>query len=502
MKALLWTTLLSLLLLTGCGDTKEVVTQEVSDPEVLTLVQGADELKFQIETSRILRSAALRDRQKVEALIDIVKGNSILLGRNAADTNALTGLATAISEFETVMISERDKPRINEVMQIGRNILVRYADLNGFSLDGYQWLLYSYRFSSSVGNFGSSDIPIEWEVRPIQNERYAISARGTNKTAVLLTPTFDLTNAENPSYQIRHSLRVEEAFPPKDEFNESKIRNVAFRVYVSTSFKDGETPDFRNREKWQRVSLGKQPTGRDFHLIDSGLISLKEFKGKKVTMAFVYKNDNSIDNHSLNWAIERFELYGAAKEINVQSRPTPFNPAAQNRIGKKIWKHDFPKKKLEGLEQVTLSGTPNDFVMGEHRGNAFVLMDSFQKPGTKLLSTVDPIDLSEVLNPYIRIKHTINRSSREFQENNYVSLVVAEHEEGKEAKDLNWQVIDFEYDTPGDSWTVFTTEFVALPEALKGKKVRVGWRHTAEGSTYPTWQFYEADLRDIKPEEL
>ena len=485
----------------SCGESSEVTSSDLKDEEVIALVQKADELKFQIETRRILRSAALRDRQKIQAIVDRVKANAILLAIDSRDNSALTGLATAIKEYETVVISERDLPRINNAINLGRSILVRYANIQGYPIRNFSWQLYSYRFSQNIGIFGSSDMPIQWGVRAIQQERYAISARGTNKTAVLLTPTFDLSKVQNPAYQIRHSLRVEEAFPPKDEFNESKIRNVAFRAYVSTSYTDGDKPDFRNKEKWKRVSLGKQPTGKDFHLIDSGIVSLSSFAGQKITMAFVYKNDGSIDNHNLSWAIERFELYGVSGNIKIQPRPRPFDPNAQNNIGKRIWNHSFPKDELYGLQQVTLDGIPGEFSMGEHRGKTFMLMDSFQKPGEKLLYT-DPIDLSQVLYPHIRIKHTINKSTPIFKEKGFVSMVAAKYEEGVEAENLKWQVLKFKNDTPGNTWNVYTTEFISLPSNLKGKKIRLGWRHKAEGETFPTWQFYEADLRDIKPEEL
>jgi hypothetical protein len=94
--------------------------------------------------------------------------------------------------------------------------------------------------------------------------------------------------------------------------------------------------DTTQERLWKRVSLGKTPTGLNFNTIDSGVISLQEFVGHKITMAMVYENNNDLGNHMLSWAIERFELYGITDQLSYEERPIPFDPNAQDALGSTV----------------------------------------------------------------------------------------------------------------------------------------------------------------------
>lgn len=500
MKALTLHLLLTLMLLAGltsCGDTEDVVVSGVSDPQVAELVQESDELTFLITTQRILRSAAQRDREQIEGTLSRIKTASMLLDANPQDRSALMSLRAGVEFYSNIIVSERDQPRINKVFDKGRSLLVKYANLQGVPLEDLQWRLFSYRFSEDVSPFGSSDTPIDWSIRFVQQDRYAISARGRNKSSVLLTPTFDLSNVKNPAYSIRHMYQVEEGFPPKPTFDRSLILNTAFRVYVSTTYKDGDEPRFSNRRQWTRVGLGRPPLGLNFHTTESGIISLKEFEGKKITMAFVFTNNEEIQNHQLSWAIERFELHGVSEKLNYKARPVPFDPSVQDGLGKNIWKYDFPSNLLDGVTQVTLSGDPADFRLDGERGN-IVRAGNRDTVGEKLLYTNTVVDLSKVEFPFIRIKHTINHYDQEFQDKFNVRLVVAEDEPGKDPKDFNWIRVPFEKNNPpGSNWNVYVSEFAPIPAELSGKKIRVGWYHKSEGKSSPSWQVHFTELRNI-----
>lgn len=492
--------MLGLLSFTSCSDGDEVVQSQM-DSGAQELVAEANKLTFLLESGRILRSSSQRDFLQVQSMVEAVKVSAILLGENPFNRSALLRLKGVVEFYDKVFISERDKPRINEVFDRAYSLMVRFANVQGINVEDVRWTLFSYRFSEDISPFGSSDVPNQWSLQFVQQERYAIRVRGENKQAVLLSPTFDLTNVKNPAFQLRHSFQVEEHFIPRPFFNREQILNEAFRVYVSTTYKDGDQVNFNNRDQWRRVSLGTLPLGLNFNTVDSGLIPIREFAGKKITMAMVYRNGDDIGNHILAWAIERFELYGVSDVFKYKKRPQPFDPEAQDALGTVIWEHDFNDVQIGDLQQVTLDGSPADFRGTERNGSKYVQAGNRGTQGTQLLYT-RPIDLSGAQAPHIRIEHTINFYDQQYQEKKNVKLVVAVDDPGKPVEQLNWIPVDFELNNPpGSDWSIYKTEFMLIPSELQGKTIRIGWSHTSEDDSSPAWQIHQTDLRDI-PELL
>ena len=718
MKTYFWPFLISLsLLLAGCGDNQDEVKPSIGDPLIESLVQEADELAFQMDTGRILRNASLRDRGQVRGTIERVKVSSVLLDADPFNRSALMSLKTAFKFFQNIVITERDQPRIDKVLNSARSLMVKYAAIQGVPLDDLQWEIFSYRFSDGISPFGSSDIPNFWSIRFVQQERYAVNVRGENKTATLLSPTFDLSNAKNPGYSIRHSFQLEKHYLPRDFFNRSDILNNAFRAFVTEKYNDNNEPyklvtvsgskittyerflvtdnglikdgqissneakegeyltcspmvrpeqskkcvkeiapvsriiskvinvpaknsislalrhrlssqnekegarikiaevtnldndkidheklewtsitpaktskktwekqdqfffdiptkyagkkillafemnattpsttwdlyysalsaknegekwsrfwrndfsrfgvkdfthqatgnptqkfstfeakvsDTKEERLWKRISLGKLPIGLNFNTVDSGINSLEEFAGKKITIAFVYENNASLGNHILSWAIERFELYGVLENLQYVTRPQPFDPNAQDNLGKPLWRQNFSEDLLGDLEQITLSGDPAMFRGEERNGDKYVRGGDVNTEGTKLLYSA-AIDLDGTVAPAIRIEHTIKFYEGIYKDDNDVRLVIAEDIPGKEIADLDWTRVTFELNNPpGDNWNRYKSEFVLIPENLKNKKVRVGWSHRSRDKSSPAWQIMDTEIRDI-PELL
>ncbi len=497
MKTKILMLILPFLIFTSCSDDEVVNVKEPMSIEGQTLEDEVNKVNFLLDSGRLLRNSNEWDFERTRSMIQRIYAANIRLYENPFDRSALISLKDSIKFYDDVFISERDKPRFDVLFNNAYSLLVRYANIQGVNIEDVQWTLFSYRFSQDVSPFGSTDVPNLWSIRPVQQERYAINVRGEDKQAVLLTPTFDLTKTKNPAYQLRHSFQLEEHFRPRPFFNREQILNEAFRVYVSTTYKDGDKVNFRDPKQWKRVSLGDLPLGLNFNTVDSGRVSLKEFAGKKITMAMVYRNASDIGNHILSWAIERFELYGVSADFSYKKRPQPFDPDAQDILGTTIWEHDFNRVQLGDLEQVTIEGNPADFRNTERNGTKYVSAGSQGTEGTKLLYSA-PINLAGKSAPHIRIEHTINFYDPPFQKKNHVKLMVAEENSSLPVEQLNWIAVNFELNNPpGSDWSIYKTEFVLLPKSLMGKSIRIGLSHTSEGNSSPAWQIHQLDLRDI-----
>lgn len=702
----------SVLLITSCSEKTQEVQPEIGDPEILELITEAEALKFEMNSGRIFRTTSLRDRERIRATIDRIYTAGAILDQEPHNKSALISLKSTVQFYESLFITERDQPRVEILIKKGRNLLVKYAAIQGVDLAELQWEIYSYRFSNDVTPFGSTEAPNPWTIQFVQQERYAVRVRGENKTAPLLSPTFDLTNVKNPAFALRHSFQVEEHFIPREQFDRNLIMEEAFNIYGSIKFKDKDadfntttvsgntvstvsvfgiedgaivlkeivsrntvvnsmevcesdlsiddlSPEFRcytenkpvarivtenpidipvspelslalrhdtigglnpkdvsfiiadyidgkpldeyewervslsfpekkewdfNQQKffnvpevyagrkvlvgfemrsenpkeewdlyyaalsskkddgrwqrlwsqsfdrngtnglvdlssydprstfrltehkvdqfknpriWKRLPMGKLPLGLNFNTVESGLNSLEEFAGKKVVLAFVYRNGADLFNHQLSWAIERFELYGLTDELKVTPRPIPFNPDSQDGMGAPVWRHNFSDIQIGGLQQVTIEGNPSLFRNDERNGDKWVRGGNIDTQGTQLLYT-DPIDLGSAVAPAIRIFHTLNFYTGIYKQENDVRLQVALDEPSKAIEELNWQVVDFEMNNPtGGDWNQYKSEFVKLPSNLIGKTIRVGWYHRSRDKSSPAWQILDTEIRDI-----
>lgn len=266
----------------GTGKTVDEVQTQIADQDILNLVSEADTFAFLMDTGRVLRSASERDKLQVRGTIERVKASSILLDFNPNDRSALMSLKSAFKFFDKIIITERDQPRLKEVLDKARALMVKYAAIQRVSLDDLQWEIFSYRFSEEVTPFGSPDSPNQWSIRFVQQERYAINVRGENKKAILLSPTFDLTNVKNPGYSLRHSFQVEEHFLPRASFNRSKILNNAFRVFVSTKYNNKLETYKLVTVRGTRVTTYKRFIVTDNGLVTDGTLTADEAAGSQL----------------------------------------------------------------------------------------------------------------------------------------------------------------------------------------------------------------------------
>ena len=147
MKTLLKTILLtSALLFVGCtddgvigtGKSVDEVQSQIGDSDIQNLVTEADTFAFLMDTGRVLRSASERDKLQVRGTIERVKASSILLDFDPNDRSALMSLKTAFKFFDKIIITERDQPRLKVVLNQARSLLVKYAAIQGVSLEDLQ----------------------------------------------------------------------------------------------------------------------------------------------------------------------------------------------------------------------------------------------------------------------------------------------------------------------------------------------------------------------------
>ncbi len=473
-------------LLLNCGGSDKQVSG-YKDPKVEELIADATDLDYLIGSQQILRNSSDRDKQQLQSALNAIKVNLAILDEKPGDSAALQRLNTAIEEYETLIITERDQERIRPIFDEAVRLLAKFAKVQKTDLPNIRWSVFSYRFSDGLGDFTNVIDNNNWKVRYVQQERY-LANFGSGKviTAAMVSPIYDFSDVKNVAYSMRHNIGVED--DPQDQATRSQIMNETFKIMVSTTYKKGDKFDIK---KFRRLPMGVLPTGLNFDTVDTGVIPLNDYSGKKnVTFAIVYDQKYKLERFSyISWSIERFNIYGLSdKKLPYVSAYIPPLPSSLE--------YNFGTDGFSKLQQITVDGSPDEFVLGDHNGTKFIKMQNQNARGTKLMFSA-PIDISALKKPAVQFEHTINFYEGDAKANNDVRMVVAEYQAGVNPTDLDWKTLDFKKGPTGDSWDVFKTEDLNLPTELVGKVIRLGWSHTSRDGSTPVWQMISTNIKDL-----
>ena len=474
-------------MLANCGGSEKQVS-EYNDPQVESLIESATDMDYLIASEQILRNASQRDLENLKSSLHNIRVNLAILDETPQNSEALSRLSTAILAYESLIITERDQERIRPVFDAAAKLLAKYARTQKTDLNNIRWSVFSYRFSDGLGDFTNMVPNAEWKVRFVQQERYlATYGNGKPTMAVMLSPIYDLTRVKNLAYSMRHNIGVEDDLG--SETTRSEVMNNTFKVMVSTTYKKGDAFDI---SEFKRLPMGPTPSGLNFDTIDTGIINLKAYEGKsKVTFAIIFDHKTTLERYSwLSWSIERFNLFGLTDtDLPYVSAFVPPAPTS--------WEYNLGEQGFkDGLQQVTVEGTPEDYEVSEHNNVKFMKMQNQNARGTKLLFTT-PLDIKDLLEPAVQLKQTINFYEGEAKTKKDVRMVIAEYKKGVAPQDLEWQTLDFKTAPAGDGWDIVNSEELPIPEELKGKVIRLGWSHTSRDGSTPVWQIISTNIKDL-----
>ena len=310
------------------------------------------------------------------------------------------------------------------------------------------------------------------------------NARGTK---LLFTAPIDLANLIEPSVQLEHTINFYEG---------DAVANKDVKMVIA-EYKKGVNPA---ELEWKDLDFKVGPEGNSWNVFKSEDLALPaEFVGKVVRLGWQHtaRDGSTPVWQMISTNIKDQALTGAtAPFLEDDFVAEPQNDEPQVPSEAMTWKYDFAVKGLTEVSQITLEGTPADFVESEHNGKKFIKMQDRNARGTKLLMT-EVVDLAGNAEPTIQMVHTINFYNDAAKEQKDLKFMIALEEEGALAQDLKWEEIEFQQGPTGSGWDIYTSEDFVLPQAYVGKKVRLGWFHTARDGSTPVWQIHSVNIKDL-----
>ena len=343
----------------ACGPADQPTKGAELDFSLTPILDQVDQILWEMAQKNLFIQLSTERQQQITQLMGEIKTALLRLqdGNNQLATYHL--LSSYVDQLADFPFLERDQIVMTPFFQSLQELLGVFAKKHGINYQKRSWVLFSYQFSNGLAPFANFSTHVPWDT-DFAIDRYFTSVTGQNNIALLVSPEFDLSEVNNPAFQITHSLRINRNTGkfPLDPFNRREIMEKVFTAYVAADFSSQNLQlNSAPWENWQKVSLGKLPSSFDFHTRSSGPIDLSEFAGKKVNIIFLFDHNASVyGRHFLTWQIEKFELLGNGGRVN----PVP--------VAQVLWKHQFTNSNFSQFLNVSLAGQEGAWQTGAHGG--------------------------------------------------------------------------------------------------------------------------------------
>jgi hypothetical protein len=383
----------------------------------------------------------------------------------------------------------RDEIAFRNFLEQVSEIIDLSANRMNLAVTNVNWKLFSYKFSRGLHPFATFSDSTEWDTGISLDRYYARVAGGNPVKSWLLSPKIDLSRATKPSFKMRHTITINRS-ADGGWFDRAEILRNGFKVLVSTDY-DGSDP---NKATWESLKINIPQSTTDFFTDDTDKISLAKYAGQRVTLGFVFELKRDYGFHYSSWQIENFQIWGAGK---VQGTKSNGAYKAHSVFGDNIvFNHKF-NGRFKGFSQQTVEGQPAEFLRKFRAGKHYVTISGFagpdapRKDGTQVLLS-DAIDLSFVTEARVSVLQTINHYYN--KEKELIKIVAIE--EGLDFSKANYKELNFNKVPPGQDWNPVQSEWLALPEELQRKKVRIGFIYKSVEDEAPSWDLFRLLIQD------
>lgn len=263
------------------------------------------------------------------------------------------------------------------------------------------------------------------------------------------------------------------------------VRNIDkenFRLKISTNYNGGDPRESIWKE-FKHIPDDFRSEPNSWLNFSSLPIDLSEFLGKEIVIAFQYLN---IEGNHTAWEIDEVLIDGEAEKLPVTELEITFSNIPTVEGVNELLSLDFAQSFAE-LELETDNDNAALFKGTERNGESYVEISGFKTKshGTSSL-TMKPYKLGQG-ESFIKIKQAINHYRGEAKTENFIKIEVLD----SETKESLFSA-DFVNSPSGTTWDAVESEWLALPELLKGKSIQIRFTYQcdSERGLFPSWNLY------------
>lgn len=469
-------------------------TQE--DTRATALIQEADLIRSSISRGYLLQSSSRRDKVGIETLLVKIQTALRAISNNPNDQTAYQNLRIYLKELEGFQLLSEDRPQFQDFVSKAYSFGQEYASKAGLSLNGLGWLLFGYNFSAGTAPFYSYP-ENSWESGWTLDDSW-IKMSNTSASAVLLSPSFNLSQVKDPAFRFSHLFLANKSSSnsASDKFDREQYLREGFTVHVSATYKAGEDPfesleggslgagskldDPKNKWQWQQVDLGPLPFSFDFASLETPMIDLGPYRSENVTIAF-YFNNRGLGNHYTIWQIDRFELVGSSEGNSSFEYELPPESLIYN---------DFTGNSMGDFQVFTVNPDGSKWMSGAGGGNDYAVAKPFGRDSeTWLLSPI--YVLGNQTDLQLNVGEIVNTPIwQNFR------LRISTDYKGGDPRSATWTEIEHSKEVRNNSWESINTSVNLMP--YQGQEIVIAFQYVDPGGPGNNERVWEIDWLNIK----
>jgi hypothetical protein len=243
----------------------------------------------------LLRNASDRERQSFSDILYDIKISTQRLKKNPNDAQALSSLYLASQSYNTLSILEVDGSQLGELKARLFETIDVLARIQGKTLDNIERILFEKQFTYDLLPFQAiTDVGAKGWIKNNHEEISYAYVSGSRTSSWMFTQTLDLTNVKNPGFQVTQAIS-----------NRGNPYDGTVFFLVSENYTGGDPA----QATWEVIPVERLPDGSGFTVVESEVVSLKRFEGKKIVMAFRY-DTRTAANYPI-WQINDFKFIGS-----------------------------------------------------------------------------------------------------------------------------------------------------------------------------------------------
>lgn len=474
--------------LSGCDESNKVPA--ASDTQAMGLVKDAERLQEDVQLGYRLTSLSTRDKSTLTKLLNDIKVGLLRTAERPDDVEALQILKRALKEWDksAIQLQRIDQGPFNEFL---RRVYLHLQDRSsalGVNVNELTWSLFEDDFAAGVAPFSTFSTGATWDTDWALDQPL-IKVSGSDVKSWLISPTFDLSQIQNPSFRVEHLFLINRDTKKfaTDPFDRKKIVSEVFKVKVSTNYLMGDP----NLATWEEIDVSPLPSANNFHAVMSPQVSLNKYKGKQVAVAFVFDMQTSVvGHHYLTWQLNRFELFGAGPVPTMALRP------------RDLWSHAFTNKEFKPFQTGSFSNQANPprwipFSPSPTGAIKFAKTGSTGAPGEAWL--LSPRLTINAEGPELFVKEVVRNPDL-----NKFSLLISEDYAGGDPRNANWQsLVRSKVPTIApDAWVDLRSGPFDL-SAYNGKKIVVAFRFEDDGGPgQRVWEIANLQIVGLAEKDL
>ncbi len=473
--------ILTLTILIGCNESEKEnreVGNKTLSKEFSETLEKTEDLEQDLSEQIVLRGATSRQTISFRSLLKEIKIDILVLKQRPKDQKTLAHLFSLKKQLESIPVQARDEEFLTPFIASLNNLLIELSKLQNQDIADLNWPLWSENFNSGAGEFVTFSNKDNWAVGNRNREGY-ISARSSQTKAWLITPKFDLTEVYNPAMQLNHLVNIKKH--PNSEVDAELINDRSLHILVSEDYEYG-SPEEAN---WTKIETNDFNLIKDFNASLSEKISLQEFQGKIVSVAFVLDVDSRIiGGHGILWQINELTVFGAADELQTIKRKDPTVLA---------YSHDFTDG--EGsYQQITSGDNPAVFELTTRNDETYLQVNGFKNKSNGVNLLVGPkVPLGDK-SYSLKVTQAINFYNQPAKDKEYIKILVGENQD--DVSKIEWKEVKFEQVPPGNNWNPVVSEWKDL--GFSNTTIRLAFRYESGNGIeeYPNWSLYKILVKE------